>query len=110
MDLSSLAYGFNLGLLWQPADSLRLGLNYRSQVAHVAKGKAERPTLEAANFKTDMIATVAGDAGMSVAEATTTLEKAFDERGALGGDLVSMLSCRSWSQSVRSGSPSNSWL
>lgn len=89
MDLSSLAYGFNLGLLWQPADALRFGLNYRSQVAHVAKGEASRPTLEQPNFKTDLIAAVAGDAGMSVAEATSTLEKAFDERGALGGDLVS---------------------
>lgn len=89
MDLSSLAYGFNFGLLWQPADSLRLGLNYRSQVAHVAKGEAKRPTLDEPGFKSNLIAMVSGDAGLTLAEGTATLEKAFDERGAKGGDLVS---------------------
>ena len=34
----SWAWGFNLGLMWQPTDTLRLGLAYRSQIAHDASG------------------------------------------------------------------------
>lgn len=89
IEISSVNYGFSAGLLWQPIEPLRLGINYRSQVSHIAKGNAERSTLDLPNFQSDFINQVAADTGLSVADTTTTLNKAFDERGALGGDIVS---------------------
>ncbi len=38
VDADSIAWGFNLGLMWSPLDNLRLGLSYRSRVNHNADG------------------------------------------------------------------------
>ena len=89
IDISSWAYGFNFGVLWEPTSKLTMGLNYRSQTSHIAKGEAKRDTLEQPGFKDNLIAALANDTGYTIAEATEKLAKAFDERGALGGDLVS---------------------
>jgi long-chain fatty acid transport protein len=33
--------GFNLGLMWEPTETLRFGLSYRSQIGHNAEGEAK---------------------------------------------------------------------
>ncbi|MCP4204689.1 MAG: hypothetical protein GY769_22500, partial [bacterium] len=38
-DADSTAVGFNLGLLWQPVERLRIGLAYRSKIAHELGGR-----------------------------------------------------------------------
>lgn len=38
IDADSWAWGFNVGMMWTPADNLRFGLSYRSKVNHHAKG------------------------------------------------------------------------
>ena len=34
----SLAYGWNVGLMWEPTDNVRVGLSYRSEIEHNAEG------------------------------------------------------------------------
>lgn len=34
-------WGWNVGMLWQPVDTVRVGLSYRSSTAHKAKGTAK---------------------------------------------------------------------
>lgn len=41
VDADSLAWGFNVGLMWSPLDNLRFGLSYRSQINHHADGDVE---------------------------------------------------------------------
>lgn len=38
IDADSIAVGFNLGMMWTPAQNLRFGLSYRSQIKHDAEG------------------------------------------------------------------------
>lgn len=38
VDADSWAWGFNVGMMWTPADNLRFGLSYRSKVNHHAEG------------------------------------------------------------------------
>lgn len=38
IDADSLAWGFNVGLMWSPLENLRFGLSYRSKVNHNADG------------------------------------------------------------------------
>lgn len=38
IEADSLAWGFNVGLMWSPLDNLRFGLSYRSRVNHNADG------------------------------------------------------------------------
>jgi long-chain fatty acid transport protein len=38
--LDSVAMGFNVGAMWSPAESVRIGLSYRSAVRHSASGSA----------------------------------------------------------------------
>ena len=38
VDADSLAWGFNVGLMWSPLENLRFGLSYRSRVNHNADG------------------------------------------------------------------------
>lgn len=38
IDADSLAWGFNVGLMWSPLENLRFGLSYRSQINHHADG------------------------------------------------------------------------
>lgn len=41
VDADSIAWGFNVGLMWSPLDNLRFGLSYRSQINHHADGDLE---------------------------------------------------------------------
>jgi|GEM_PF-1826654 len=43
INVDSIAFGINLGLLWEPTESTRFGLNYSSMIRHRAEGTAERP-------------------------------------------------------------------
>lgn len=38
VDADSIAWGFNVGLMWSPLENLRFGLSYRSKVNHNADG------------------------------------------------------------------------
>ena len=38
IDADSLAWGWNVGVMWTPVENVRLGLSYRSKVKHDAKG------------------------------------------------------------------------
>lgn len=38
IDADSIAWGFNVGLMWSPLDNLRFGLSYRSRINHNADG------------------------------------------------------------------------
>lgn len=38
VDADSIAWGFNVGLMWSPLENLRFGLSYRSRVNHNADG------------------------------------------------------------------------
>lgn len=38
IDADSIAWGFNVGLMWSPLDNLRFGLSYRSKINHNADG------------------------------------------------------------------------
>ena len=38
IDADSIAVGFNFGMMWSPAQNLRFGLSYRSQIKHDAEG------------------------------------------------------------------------
>ena len=38
VDADSIAWGFNLGLMWTPLENLRFGLSYRSRINHNAEG------------------------------------------------------------------------
>lgn len=39
LNADSLAWGFNMGVMWSPVETVRVGLAYRSAVNHHAKGK-----------------------------------------------------------------------
>lgn len=38
VDADSIAWGFNIGMMWSPLDNLRFGLSYRSRINHNADG------------------------------------------------------------------------
>lgn len=38
VDADSIAWGFNVGLMWSPLDNLRFGVSYRSKINHNADG------------------------------------------------------------------------
>lgn len=39
LNVDSLAWGFNMGVMWSPAETVRVGLAYRSAINHHAEGK-----------------------------------------------------------------------
>lgn len=41
IDADSVAWGFNVGLMWSPLENLRFGLSYRSRINHNADGDLE---------------------------------------------------------------------
>ena len=44
-------WGWNVGMLWQPVDTVRVGLSYRSSTAHKAKGTAKAGMLNNPGLK-----------------------------------------------------------
>ena len=55
IDADSIAWGFNVGLMWSPLENLRFGLSYRSKVSHHADGDL---TLDNLNDPTDSMENV----------------------------------------------------
>ena len=43
---TSWAAGFNLGVMWEPVETVRVGLSYRSSVKHTAKGELKIGTFD----------------------------------------------------------------
>ncbi len=84
IDADSWAWGFNVGMMWTPADNLRFGLSYRSKVNHHAKGDFTVSNLRQGNMA------ITGD-NLTGALTNTTL-------GALWGkhDAAVSLSTPAW--------------
>ena len=59
IDADSIAWGWNVGMMWSPMENLRFGLSYRSKIKHDAEGDftLDRPQMGGADI------TVPGDAG-----------------------------------------------
>lgn len=49
IDADSLAWGFNVGLMWSPLENLRFGLSYRSKINHNADGDFELSDFQGIN-------------------------------------------------------------
>ena len=70
VDLDGYSWGWNIGMMWTPVDTIRLGLSYRSKVSHDAEGtfKSDRgiPVIKneqiVAQLPTSMDASVSMDA------------------------------------------------
>ncbi|SEO97335.1 OmpP1/FadL family transporter [Aquisalimonas asiatica] len=54
MQVDGIAYGFNFGLLWEPADGTRIGLSYHSRTRQVAEGEADRPETLDPDYQQDL--------------------------------------------------------
>jgi len=85
VEIDSIGYGFSFGLLWEPREDTRIGLNYRSRVEHLAEGEAERPNLEEIG---EAVETTLKDFGADE-QAEAAREQATGKLGAAGGDLSS---------------------
>lgn len=55
MIVDNWGFGFNFGLLWEPDEQTRVGLNYRSRVQHPAEGESKRPQTRDEQFREDLI-------------------------------------------------------
>lgn len=89
IEIDSIAYGFSFGVLWEPSERTRIGLNYRSRTSHIAEGEAKRPQVNDPQFRENLQGQVQSLTNLSDDEAEEALNAAFDERGAMGGDLNS---------------------
>ena len=91
IEIDSMAFGLSFGLLWEYSDRTRFGLNYRSRTEHVATGQATRKEVFDPEFRERLVQTVQGFANITEEDARDAVASAFDERGALGGDLESTI-------------------
>lgn len=59
IDADSIAWGWNVGMMWSPTENLRFGLSYRSKIKHDAEGDftLDRPQMGGVDI------TVPGEAG-----------------------------------------------
>ena len=91
IELDSIAFGFNFGLLWELDSRTRLGLNYRSRTTHLATGRALRPELATEELREQYLDNLARRIDeltqVGFEEARRDSEAAVDERGALGGRI-----------------------
>ena len=58
IDADSMAWGFNVGLMWSPLENLRFGLSYRSRINHHADGDLEVTKPEMGVTTLDATATI----------------------------------------------------
>lgn len=70
VDADSIAWGWNIGMMWSPLDNLRFGLSYRSRVNHNADGDL---TLDNFSDPRGGLTTQGIDKLMGTHEATATL-------------------------------------
>ena len=124
VDADSIAWGWNIGLMWSPLDNLRFGLSYRSSVNHNADGDL---TIDNARINTaDMadasegLARVYGSMGVYDASATlATPAWAMATAAWDVNDLVSLYATFRWTdwssfdeltiKSVTSSTITNKW-
>lgn len=61
IDADSIAWGWNVGMMWSPLENFRVGLSYRSEIKHDAEGDftLDRPQING----NDVPPSVLGDAG-----------------------------------------------
>jgi len=91
MTADSWAYGYNLGLFYQPTPSTDLGLAYRSSVTHFAKGKVDYTNVTNAGALTTLV-----DAD---AKATVSLPANLSLSVNQGvGDKLQILADATWTQ------------
>lgn len=55
IDADSLAWGFNVGLMWSPLENLRFGLSYRSKINHNADGDFELSDFQGSNSDNELV-------------------------------------------------------
>lgn len=61
IDADSIAWGWNVGMMWSPLENLRFGVSYRSKITHDAEGDLSIDQLRATTNVPDMDAnTIAG--------------------------------------------------
>lgn len=61
IDADSIAWGFNVGLMWSPLENLRFGLSYRSRVNHNADGDVTVDNAKIGGVSVDQIIAGGGD-------------------------------------------------
>ena len=61
VDADSLAWGFNVGLMWSPSENLRFGLSYRSRINHNADGDVELSNGKYNNISAEDLIASGGD-------------------------------------------------
>ena len=88
VEIDSIGYGFSFGVLWEPREDTRIGLNYRSRVEHLAEGEAERPNLEDVG---EAVESTLEDYGAGDDLARDARDQATGKLGAAGGDLSSSI-------------------
>lgn len=128
VDADSIAWGWNIGLMWSPLDNLRFGLSYRSSVNHNADGDL---TIDNARINGNPItADMAGDSeglarvygSMGVYDASATLATPAWAMATAAwdvNDLVSLYATFRWTdwssfdeltiKSVTSSTITNKW-
>ncbi|TVP57978.1 MAG: hypothetical protein EA349_05365 [Halomonadaceae bacterium] len=95
IEADSIAYGLNLGLLWQPSDNTRVGLQYNTPVRHFGEGKAQRPQLDDPAYQAGIEAAICDNAPRLLDcanpdedRAREGAEKAVGPLGAEGGEIA----------------------
>lgn len=121
VDADSIAWGWNIGLMWSPLDNLRFGLSYRSSVNHNADGDL---TIDNARIAmagaSEGLARVYGSMGVYDASATlATPAWAMATAAWDVNDLVSLYATVRWTdwssfdeltiKSVTSSTITNKW-
>lgn len=114
VDADSIAWGWNIGLMWSPLDNLRFGLSYRSSVNHNADGDL---TIDNARINGNPIT-----ADMGVYDASATLATPAWAMATAAwdvNDLVSLYATFRWTdwssfdeltiKSVTSSTITNKW-
>lgn len=91
VEMDSIGYGFSFGILWEPTEKTRVGLNYRSRVQHIAEGETKRPTLDEVDIEGILAEELADRAGIPEDDARDAARTAVDERGAAAGDIFSRI-------------------
>lgn len=93
--LDSIAFGFSLGLLWEPRPETRIGVNFRSRTKHRATGEAIRPELATQTLRDQYLDNLAEAIDrltqVGFEQAREASQPAVDERGARGGPVSTQI-------------------
>ena len=108
VDADSIAWGWNIGLMWSPLDNLRFGLSYRSEVHHHADGDVTIDNGRVGSLTADQLIGMGG-AATSLGEALKRAYGTYDASATLAtpawamataawdvNDLVSLYATFRW--------------